>query len=231
MSLKYIYFDLDNTLLDHNKAESKSHEAIYDQFPVLHKVPLEKWLATYKIVNHNLWVKYQDGDIDRNELQFSRFHDTMKSLELPTDHSEAIGITYMKCYRDFWDWIVEAEKTLELTSRNYNVGIITNGFKETQHKKFEKLSIRRYTDRMIISEDLGVLKPHPRVFDHATEVAGVKREEILYVGDSYSSDIIGGVRAGWKTAWYTGAVDEKETEVTPDLIFDQFSDLRRFLKL
>lgn len=231
MPLRYIYFDLDNTLLDHNTAESKSHEAIYSQYSILQGISLEIWLEKYQKVNHNLWVQYQDGEINRHDLHFSRFHNSMTELGLPTDDSREIGITYMNKYREFWDWIEQAEETLALASKHFDVGIITNGFKETQHKKFEKLAIHKYTNRMVIAEELGVLKPDPKVFDHATELAGVPREEILYVGDSYSSDIVGGVNAGWKTAWYTGNVSEEEIELTPDLEFNDFSVLRKFLGL
>jgi len=231
MPLRYIYFDLDNTLLDHNKAESKSHQTVYNSFPVLQKVTLANWLETYQEINHNLWVKYQDGEIDRHDLHFSRFHDSMIEMDLPTDNSREIGLTYMKKYREYWDWVDQAEETLALTSKRYNVGIITNGFKETQLKKFEKLSMHKYTSQMVISEELGVLKPDPKVFDHATEIAGVPREEILYVGDSYSSDVVGGLNAGWKTAWYTGVVGEEETELKPDLTFNDFSDLKKYLKI
>jgi len=229
MPLQYIYFDLDNTLLDHNKAEKRSHEAIFSKFPVLNSITIGQWLETYRIVNHNLWVKYQDGEIDRHELQYSRFHDSMIELDLPVGQSDEIGITYMQSYRDFWEWVDQAEETLELVSRKFGVGIITNGFKETQHKKFEKLSMHRYTSEMIISEELGVLKPHPKVFEYATEIAGVPEGEILYVGDSYSSDIVGGHNAGWKTAWYTGVTGKEEAEITPDLEFDDFSVLREYL--
>lgn len=233
MPLRYIYFDLDNTLLDHNKAESKSHEAVFKEYSVFNAVSLKEWLEVYQVVNHNLWVRYQDGEIDRNELHFSRFHDTMKELGLSTELSKEIGITYMKKYREFWEWIEQAEETLAAASNVFDVGIITNGFKETQHKKFSKLAMHRYTGQMIISEELGVLKPDPKVFDHATKIAGVKRDEILYVGDSYSSDIVGGVNAGWKTAWYTGVVPpiEEETEVIPDLEFNDFAVLREYLDL
>lgn len=231
MPLRYIYFDLDNTLLDHNKAESKSHKVVYNSFPVFQQVSLENWLETYQDVNHNLWVQYQDGEIDRHELHFSRFHDSMVKMDLPTDNSREIGVTYMKKYREYWDWIDQAEETLALTSKHYNVGIITNGFKETQLKKFEKLSMHKYTSQMVISEELGVLKPDPKVFNHATEIAGVPRDEILYVGDSYSSDVVGGLNAGWKTAWYTGVVSEEEAELKPDLTFNDFSDLRKYLKI
>jgi putative hydrolase of the HAD superfamily len=231
MPLSYIYFDLDNTLLDHNKAESKSHKAVYDTYPVLQQIPLDNWLETYQEINHNLWVKYQDGEIDRHQLHFSRFHDSMVKMDLPTDDSREIGVSYMEKYREFWDWVDQAEETFGLLSKHYNVGIITNGFKETQLKKFEKLSMDRYTNQMVISEELGVLKPDPKVFDHATKLAGVPREEILYEGDSYSSDIVGGLNAGWKTAWYTGVVGEEETELTPDLTFNDFADLKTFLNI
>ena len=155
----------------------------------------------------------------------------MVKMDLPTDNSYEIGVTYMKKYREYWDWVDQAEETLALTSKHYNVGIITNGFKETQLKKFEKLSMHKYTSQMVISEELGVLKPDPLVFDHATEIAGVPREEILYVGDSYSSDVLGGLNAGWKTAWYTGVVGEEEAELKPDLTFSDFSDLKKYLKI
>lgn len=231
MPLRYIYFDLDNTLLDHNQAESKSHKAVYSQFSVLQRISLDKWLEKYQEVNHNLWVQYQDGKIDRDELHFSRFHNSMIELDLPTENSREIGVTYMNKYREFWDWVDQAEETLALASRHFDVGIITNGFKETQHKKFEKLAMHKYTRRMVIAEELGVLKPDPKVFDHATELAGVPRDEILYVGDSYSSDVIGGLNAGWQTAWYTGVVGEEETELKPNLTFSDFSDLKSYLKI
>jgi len=155
----------------------------------------------------------------------------MEDLGLVSDDSKMIGITYMQQYRNYWEWVEKAEETFALASRKFGVGIITNGFKETQHKKFEKLGLHKYTDQMIISEELGVLKPHPRVFDYATEIAGVQRDEILYVGDSYTSVVVGGVNAGWKTAWYTGIAGETDADVRPDFIFDEFTDLQRFLKL
>lgn len=231
MPLRYIYFDLDNTLLDHNKAESKSHQAVYDSFPVLRQVPLNEWLETYQEINHNLWVRYQDGEIDRHELHFSRFHDSMVEKGLSTDNSHDIGVHYMEKYHEYWDWVDQAEETIDLVSRHFDVGIITNGFKETQLKKFDKLSMGRFTDQMVISEELGVLKPDPKVFDYATELAGVPREDILYVGDSYSSDVVGGLNAGWKTAWYTGVVGEEEAEQKPHLKFSDFDDLKSYLKI
>lgn len=229
MKPRFIYFDLDNTLLDHNKAESRAQQVIYDTFPVLQNVTKEKWLETYQLNNHNLWVQYQDGEIDRFQLHRLRFKNTMTELNLSVADSEEIGITYMKKYREFWDWVDGAREALSNIVDRYEVGIITNGFKETQIKKFDQMKLGNYFESMIISEELGELKPHPKVFDHATEKAGVPRENILYVGDSYSSDIIGGKNAGWKTAWYTPSDLIVEEDQTADFRFEQFDDLVELL--
>lgn len=231
MKPSYIYFDLDNTLLDHTSAESKAQQATYEQYSELQKVELDIWLSKYKEVNHNLWNQYQKGLVDRHQLQFSRFNDTMLQLELSASRSKEIGNSYMQNYQKYWCWVDGVEESFSKISDRFEVGLITNGFKETQLKKYKHLSLDRYSDVMIVSEDIGKMKPHPMVFDHATEVAGVPREEILYVGDSYSSDVVGGKNAGWKTAWYTALITKNGEEDIADFEFEDFDELLAILDL
>lgn len=229
MKPQFVFFDLDNTLLDHNSAEAGAHNDIYESTPELQKVSKEDWLSTYKSINHNLWLQYQDGEIDRHELQRSRFRDSMLQLDIPSERSEEIGLNYMQFYRKHWDWIDGAREAFEKVCNSYPVGIVTNGFLETQQLKIEKMGLEQYTDLFIITEEIGVMKPHPKVFDVATARAGVDPGQILYVGDSYSSDIIGGKNAGWRTAWFTAFVAEIEDGQTADFQFDQFPMLMKYL--
>ena len=236
MKPKFVYFDLDNTLLDHISAEKNAHQKTYRQFEELQEVSLAEWHDKYKIVNHNLWEKYQRDEIDRHALHSSRFKETMSELSLDTDRSDEIGEYYMYSYREFWTWVDGAQSVLELVSSSIKSGIITNGFKETQELKFEKLKLSDYCSPLLITEEIGKLKPHPLVFDVATEKAGVPREEILYVGDSFSSDIVGGKNAGWQTAWFTALIDKEEsrngnTDVSADFEFEDFEDLLNYLDL
>lgn len=230
MKTEFIYFDLDNTLLDHSAAEADAQQSIYQHFPELQEVSMDKWLDTYKLINHQLWLKYQRGEIDRYELQRSRFKDSMTQLGIPDDRSDEIGSTYMQVYRTFWKWIDGAEEALIDVAGQYPVGFITNGFRETQQSKIEFLDLNRFSDLFVISEDVGVMKPHPKVFDVATERSSVNREQIVYVGDSYSSDIVGGQNAGWKTAWYTAFVEQIEEHQTADICFEEFPVLVDFLR-
>lgn len=228
MKPQFVFFDLDNTLLDHNSAEAAAHNDLYNSTPELQQRPLEDWLNTYKSINHQLWLNYQEGKIDRHELQQSRFRDSMKQLNMSFERSDEIGSAYMQFYRNHWDWVDGAKEALEKVCESYPIGIVTNGFLETQQKKIEKMGLGRHTNLFIITEEIGVMKPHPKVFDVATERAGVDRKSILYVGDSYSSDIIGGRNAGWNTAWFT-AFSEIENGQTADFQFDDFDDLLKEL--
>ncbi|WP_234567068.1 YjjG family noncanonical pyrimidine nucleotidase [Rhodohalobacter sp. 614A] len=231
MNPRFVFFDLDNTLLDHNSAEAAAHNELYHSTPELQEITLDDWLNTYKSINHQLWLRYQEGDIDRHGLQRLRFHDSMVQLGVSTGRSDEIGSAYMQFYRNHWEWVDGAKEALEKVSQTFPIGIVTNGFLETQQKKIEKMGLGRHTDLFIITEEIGVMKPHPRVFDVATERAGVDRESILYVGDSYSSDIIGGRNAGWNTAWFTALVSEIEEGQSADFQFDNFDDLLKILHI
>jgi FMN phosphatase YigB (HAD superfamily) len=53
----------------------------------------------------------------------------------------------------------------------------------------------------------------------------------LYVGDSFSSDIVGGNNAGWKTAWFTALIDKEESLETEIRMFRQTLSLIDFEEL
>lgn len=231
MSPKFIYFDIDNTILNHSHAETRALKEVYRCYPEFRGVSEKAWIDAYKEINHRLWSDYQSGKIDRQFLQFTRFHGTMSHLGLISERSIEIGAAYMAAYRGFWSWVDGAEEVLAKTAKHFPVGFITNGFQETQRKKIEFLKLERFSDTFIISEEIGVMKPHPNVFEIAAKKAKTEDHDILYVGDSYSSDITGGRNAGWKTAWFTALNGTVQNGETADFIFNRFTMLAGYLKI
>ena len=55
-------------------------------------------------------------------------------------------------------------------------------------------------------------KPNNRIFDLALEKAGLKPDEVWYIGDQYECDIKGAINAGLFPVWYIGAIDLPYTE-------------------
>lgn len=230
MSYKFIYFDLDDTLLDHKSAEASALKDVLHHFSLFNGIAHKQLVDVYHDVNSVQWSKYSKGAVTREELQRNRFEQTLVQLDLDASRYEEVGNYYMQCYRNHWQWIDGAEVAYKKALQHYPVGILTNGFAETQRKKFEKFEFYDTAECTVISEDVGALKPDPKVFQHATDLAEVEPREILYVGDSFSSDIEGSSRFGWNTAWFTTNGNTEKYQKA-DFVFDDFNKLRNFLKV
>ncbi|HEX6981781.1 MAG TPA: HAD-IA family hydrolase [Balneolaceae bacterium] len=230
MPYKFVYFDLDDTLLDHKAAERAALQDAHSNFPIFKEVIPERLAEIYHEVNIGQWLLYSRGEVSREELQQNRFEMTLQQLELDAVLYEEVGNYYMQCYRNHWRWIDGAENMYKKVLQKFPVGLLTNGFAETQRLKFEKFGLHKSATHTVISEEVGALKPDPKVFQHATELAGVEADEVLYVGDSYSSDIEGGASFGWNTAWFTDN-GLKEQHGKADFVFSNFEDLCNFLKV
>jgi 2-haloalkanoic acid dehalogenase type II len=56
-------------------------------------------------------------------------------------------------------------------------------------------------DRVITSEDVGAYKPRPEMFEAGLELLGMKRSEVLHIGDSFANDVVGAAGVGIPVAW------------------------------
>lgn len=232
MAYKFIYFDLDDTLLDHRTAEQSALLDVHAHFPLFDDTSTESLIDTYQDVNRVQWSQYSQGKIDRQELQRNRFQQTLDQLNLDSSGYANIGQYYIACYRNYWQWMEGAEALYQRVIQQYPVGIVTNGFAETQRKKLDDFGFYNSTEHVVISEDVGALKPDPKVFEYATRQTGYGRDEILYVGDSYTSDIVGGTDFGWDTAWFTPNGNEEEHDNDKaSFVFSDFNDLITFLQI
>lgn len=220
----FIYFDLDDTLLNHKKAEQFGLADVHSHFSDFYSIPLQKLIQTYHHINKGLWEEYGRGEIDRHILHRRRFEETFMKLGIEPSLYEEAGKVYMNYYRNHWEWIDGAKDAYCKIAEKYPVGIITNGFAETQWMKIDQFGFRENARHIVISEEVGVMKPNSQIFDYSTELVGVPRENILYVGDSINSDIKGGLNAGWKVAWYTKNPSELEA-LLPDVCFSDFKVL------
>ena len=206
--VRFVYFDLDDTLLDHREAERRAladlHRASGEH---LAEIPFDHLHATYRQHNGPLWYDYGRGRITKEDLKRLRFANTFGALgvtALDPDHASA---QYLDRYGAHWRWTSGAREAFLRIAESRPVGILTNGFREQQRAKLAHLpeiEERCEPGTVLIAEEVGAWKPHAPVFDLATERADVAPAEILYVGDSLHSDVEGGTAAGWSVAWWNG---------------------------
>jgi len=134
---------------------------------------------------------------------------------------------YLARYPEYWSNIPGAQAAFVITAEAYSVGILTNGLVEVQHAKMDQFpELRGRTSAIVISEEVGFMKPDPRIFAHATQLATADPGEILYTGDSYRPDVQGGTAAGWNVAWFSPDEDDGK----PDHRFQNATEPARLHK-
>lgn len=195
----HLFFDLDHTLWDTDTNAKNSLDEMFGLFD-LHKHGIqsrEDFIEKYLAINNRLWTDYSLGKIKKGYLRNGRFELTL----------EKFGIVNVELVNMLSDFFVErtpyrnmlipfAEKLLQHLKPNYKLYIITNGFKEAQHRKLKSSSIDHFFDDVFISEEIGCHKPNPDIFYFAIEKAEAQRENCLMIGDNIETDIHGAIAAG-----------------------------------
>ncbi|NNE36239.1 MAG: HAD-IA family hydrolase, partial [Rhodothermales bacterium] len=200
----FVYFDLDDTLLDHRSAEQNAladlHSELSTQLESALPFSVAQLQHEYHESNVELWRRYSLAEITADQLRHDRFATVLFRHGLSLDPMQ-VSRRYMECYATHWSTLPGATEAFDTIAQKNQVGIITNGFASTQREKLERFaSFRDASAAIVISEEFGHMKPSRKLFDHASAQSGCSGERILYVGDSWHSDVEGGLNAGWSVA-------------------------------
>ncbi|MBD3280303.1 HAD-IA family hydrolase [Candidatus Dojkabacteria bacterium] len=123
-------------------------------------------------------------------------------------------------------------KTLEsLKEDGVRLLALSDGSLLSRLEKINSLKMSKHFDYLVSSEEVVYTKPKPQIFELAMQKAEVQdKKEILFVGNSYSADVIGGKSFGVDTCWFN-LENEKISEnvkYKPDY---QISDFTEILKI
>lgn len=212
---RLVAFDLDDTLLDHKAAERAALADVHRLFDGhLGHHALDHVHETYHAHNVPLWREFGAGRIGSAELKRLRSERTLAALGVGALDPAAFSDAYLDRYAAHWRWAEGALAAYRAVAARYPVGVLTNGFSEQQRAKMARLpEVEAHAAFAVVSEEVGVMKPDPALFAHVLDVArrstGLDLEpaDVLYVGDSFHSDVEGGVGAGWRVAWIRGDAD------------------------
>lgn len=191
---KHIFLDFDDTLYDTRRNADEALVELYEHFGLsAHFEQYVQFSTLYWKRNHEVWALYSQGKIERQELMTERFLYPLRAVGTG-DEAYALHLN---------DWFLEqtsrkgalVEGAMELLEylhdSNYHLHIVSNGFTEVQYKKMRCAGIDHFFEQVILSEEVGVNKPDPRVFEFALAKAGATVENSLMIGDNYDTDIVG----------------------------------------
>lgn len=233
-----VLFDYGNTLIPFGQREMDAEGAaligaLADALPGVKRGDIE-------IAFHDVrLVKFRHR---RETLRETHADDVLRETAIAlggelTDEQVATGIA---AHRDvFVSVAVAAPEVYEVLTRlredGLAIGLVSNfSHGEAIHASLDHLDLRRFFDAVIVSADLGIVKPHPDIFLAGARGLALDPAEILFVGDNARLDVAGARGVGMRTALITEHLDrayhferpgEDRIDITPDLTLARLTDL------
>lgn len=222
-----ILWDVDDTLLDFLKSE---HHALFASFKTFNKEVNEEIYRTYSSINDSYWKRLERGEINRDQVVLGRFVDLFKEFSM----NDIDPIEFQKVYQEelgsvffYNDRAHELLKELKPQVRQY---LVTNGNSRVQRKKLNLSKFLTLTNDVFISEEIGYDKPSLNYFACVfKKIPNFNTSETLIVGDSLTSDMLGGRNAGVNTCWYNPKAKPCEYPERCDYEIRNLWDIKKLL--
>lgn len=227
MKYEVIIFDADETLFDFKKSEREAFKNTMLKFDI--EYDKNYHLKIYKEINTGIWKEFEQGLITQEKLKIERFKRLSDKLNIKFDEIN-FAKSYMEHLADASFLFDDSIDLIENLNKSYKLSIVTNGLTSVQDKRIRKSTIAKYFDAIVISEEILIAKPDPKIFEYTLKHMNFSdKSKVLMVGDSLTSDIQGGINFGVDTCWYNPNKIENKTSITPTYEISSFDELKSLL--
>ena len=223
----YLLFDLDNTLFDFNAAERQALERVCKKYEILYS---EELFAFYHRVNDSLWKCLERGEITQSQLQPRRFELVCLHVGKEQVNYEEMNAYYREYLSDGSVMIPGALEVCRRLAAAHRISLVTNGVSKTQRKRLEGAELMHYVSDVFISEEIGYHKPQTEFFQYVLQAIGAEPKEALIIGDSLTSDILGGNQAGIDTCLYCPGPEPQLDAIRPTHRIKRLEELLTLLE-
>ncbi|KRK98203.1 HAD superfamily hydrolase [Secundilactobacillus odoratitofui DSM 19909 = JCM 15043] len=228
--IKAIVFDLDDTLYDQQRPFQQALLSVWND-PAVSGSVLNDLFSTFKQLN--------DRVTTLETLNMTQVFDQLNTVLAHHDLPALAGSVWLA----FWDQyqkeaahihlFTEIKDQLTFLKDHYQLGIITNGTVEAQSQKALKLNLHQWIDRknMVISEEVGLIKPDARIFTYFNRLLNLQANEVVYIGDNFNNDMLGAKQAGWHAFWFNHrGLDLPKSDYIPDQTVESPAELAELLQ-
>ena len=225
--IEFLFLDLDDTILDFHKAERIALSKTIRQFGV---EPTEKVLGRYHVINKWHWEQLEQGKLTREEVLQNRFGVLFEELGVAAD-KEACARAYEKNLSIGHFFLPGAEEAVDRLSKKYRLFLASNGTASVQHGRMTSANLYRFFEKVFVSQEIGHNKPSKAYFDGCfAQIPGFDPEKAIIVGDSLTSDILGGINAGIRTCWVNPGHAPARADIQPDYEIEALPQLEALLE-
>ena len=225
--IKFLLLDLDDTILDFHKAERIAISKTIREFGV---EPTEEVLGRYHVINKWHWEQLELGTMVREEVLVGRFAVLFEEYGVSVD-PVAVARAYEKNLSIGHYFLPGAEEAVDALHRKYRLFLTSNGTASVQKGRMTSANLYRFFEKVFVSQEIGHNKPAKAYFDAVfAQIPGFDPAKAMIVGDSLSSDILGGINAGIKTCWVNPAHAAPKSGIKPDYEIEALHQLEALLE-
>lgn len=224
--IEFLFLDLDDTILDFYKAEKIAIGKTFRGFGI---EPTEEVLARYSQINKECWHKLELGQWNREQVLVRRFELLFAEHDIVCDGTQ-VARAYEKNLSIGHYFLPGAKEAVDALSQKYRLFLASNGTASVQKGRMTSANLYRFFERVFVSQELGANKPAKEFFERATaQIAGYDPAKAMMVGDSLTSDILGGINAGMKTCWVNPNHIPANPEIPADYEIESITQLEALL--
>ena len=226
--IKYLFLDLDNTILDFTKAEAIAIRKTMAQYGL---EPTDALAQRYSQINDRHWKALERGELTREQVLKGRFTMFFGELGIEIDPT-AVAKTYETFLSQGHWFLPGAEETVkEKLYGKYKLYLASNGTAVVQHGRMTSAGLYPYFEESFVSQELGHNKPSREYFEAAfARIPGFDPSQCIMVGDSLTGDILGGRNAGLRTVWVNPGHKTAPEDMKPDYEIEYLADLPALLE-
>ena len=228
-NIKAIFFDADDTIVDHKQCEKEALEYLFDNIQKEYKA---QYQDIFRPLDRNLWdsVEKNSNRVPKEDIPEYRFKKFFKEINLEyTNYKEAnklfqkglanaVALTENAC--DIIKYLYE---------KKYIICVVTNGLVKLQRPRIKNSQISKFISEIIVSEEVGVNKPNPQIFNVLLNKLNLQPSQVIMIGDSLEKDIKGAENANIKTIWYNPNQKVNHTQIIPNYQITNLLELKEIL--
>lgn len=195
MRYKKILLDIDDTLFDFVPSNKNATYALMEELGLSSPTIFEE----YQVHNHACWQALERGEMDQGQLHVERFRRFLAEKGRDDDPALVADRFAYHLGQQVLP-LPHSEEMLCALCAQREVILLTNGITVIQKARFNNSYLKELPLKMVISQEVGVSKPDPRIFEIALE--GTDPKDALMIGDGVGSDVAGANNAGVDMCWY-----------------------------
>ena len=224
---EYLFLDLDDTILDFQKAE---HIALSKTLRSFGLEPTETVLKRYNLINKAHWEALERKELTREQVLVGRFQVLFEEMGIAVE-----PVSVARAYEDNLSighyFLPGAEEAVEALSKKYKLYLASNGTAKVQAGRLKSANISRFFEEVFVSQELGANKPSLEYFEKCfARIPGFEKAKAIIVGDSLTSDILGGQNAGIATCWVNPHHKPRREDIRVDYEIEALSQLEDLLE-